>query len=182
MITGIGQGFMLATPLQLASATATLANQGLRLQPQLVERMVDGALGREHVNAPRIVGQIELSKSTHWTDTIKALVDVVHSPKGTAKRIAKGLDFRIAGKTGTAQVFGIAQDAKYDADRIAKKLRDHALFVAFAPADRPRIAIAVVVENGGSGSAAAAPIARQILKSYLRPDDVDRPAKLAAAR
>jgi penicillin-binding protein 2 len=182
VITGIGQGFTLTTPLQLASATATLANRGLRLQPQLVERMVDGALGREHVNAPRIVGQIELSKSTHWTDTVKAMVDVVHSPKGTAKQIAKGLNFRIAGKTGTAQVFGIAQDAEYDPNKIEKKLRDHALFVAFAPAERPRIAVAVVVENGGSGSVAAAPIARKLFESYLQPGDAAQSAKLAGAR
>jgi penicillin-binding protein 2 len=168
LITGIGQGFTLATPLQLAAATATLANRGLRLQPQLVERMVDIAAGREHVNAPRIVGQIEISNAKHWDVVSKSMIDVVHSKAGTAKKIAEGIDFRIAGKTGTAQVFGIAQDAEYDEAKIRKKLRDHALFVAFAPAERPRIAVTVVVENGGSGSATAAPIASTVMQRFLR--------------
>ena len=95
------------------------------------------------------------------------MVEVVHGKRGTARHIGTDLPFQIAGKTGTAQVFGIAQDAKYDAELLAKKLHDHALFVAFAPADDPEIAIAVVVENGGSGSATAAPIARKLIDVYF---------------
>lgn len=178
LITGIGQGFTLTTPLQLAAATATLANRGLRLQPQLVERMVDGPAGREQVNAPRIVGQIEITQPTHWETVVDAMEAVVHAPNGTAKRLAIGIDYKIAGKTGTAQVFGIAQDAEYDEDSIKKKLRDHALFVSFAPKERPRIAVAVVVENGGSGSSAAAPIAGQLIHRFLR----GQPAPGEAAR
>ncbi|MEM7408489.1 MAG: penicillin-binding protein 2, partial [Pseudomonadota bacterium] len=170
LITGIGQGFTLTTPLQLAAATATLANRGLRLQPQLVERMVDGPAGREQINAPRIVGQIEITQPRHWEDVVEAMKSVVHAPNGTAKLLAEGIDYHIAGKTGTAQVFGIPQDAEYDEANIKKKLRDHALFVSFAPIERPRIAVAVVVENGGSGSAAAAPIAGRVIHRFLRGD------------
>ncbi|HNV55591.1 MAG TPA: penicillin-binding transpeptidase domain-containing protein, partial [Pseudomonadales bacterium] len=94
---------------------------------------------------------------------------VVHDPTGTAKRIAVDAPYRIAGKSGTAQVVGIAQDEEYDAGKISKKNWDHALFIAFAPAEAPRIAVAVVVENGGSGSGTAAPIARRILDAYLLP-------------
>lgn len=168
VITGIGQGFTLTTPLQLAIATATLANHGLRLQPQLVERMADTAAGTELVNAPRIVGQIELSSRRHWDVSVAAMKDVVHGKKGTARQLAKGIDYTIAGKTGTAQVFGIPQDAEYDEEKIQKKLRDHALFVAFAPSRNPTIAVAVIVENGGSGSTAAAPIAKRLIEHYLR--------------
>jgi penicillin-binding protein 2 len=100
------------------------------------------------------------------------MIDVVHAPRGTARRIGEDSPYRIAGKTGTAQVFGLKQEEKYDAEAIEEKLRDHSLFIAFAPAGEPRIAIAVIVENGGSGSAVAAPIARTIMDAWL----VDNPA------
>jgi penicillin-binding protein 2 len=95
------------------------------------------------------------------------MADVVHGPRGTARRIGAGATYRIAGKTGTAQVFGIAQNEKYDAEKLDKKLLDHALFIAFAPVDNPRIAVAVLVENGGSGSRTAAPIARKVMDHYF---------------
>jgi penicillin-binding protein 2 len=183
LITGIGQGFTLTTPMQLASATATLATRGLRLQPQLVERIVDPGTANETVNAPRIVGQIELTDAGHWDEIADAMRDVVHSPKGTARRIAKGMTYQMAGKTGTAQVFGIPQEEEYD-ETIEKRLRDHALFVGFAPLERPRIAIAVVVENGGSGSATAAPIARQVIDRFMgkpQPTQGGEPVKVAYA-
>jgi penicillin-binding protein 2 len=183
LITGIGQGFTLTTPLQLASATATLATRGLRLQPQLVERIDDPANASEQVNAPRIVGQIELTDVAHWPEIIKAMRAVVHAPNGTGKRIVKGLKYDIAGKTGTAQVFGIAQGETYDADKLEKKLLDHALFISFAPVERPKIAVAVVVENGGSGSRAAAPIARKVMDQFLghpTPSDSAGAVKVAA--
>ncbi|MGB0750930.1 MAG: penicillin-binding protein 2 [Gammaproteobacteria bacterium] len=171
LITGIGQGFTLTTPLQLASATATLATRGLRLQPQLVERIVDSVNVTEQVNAPRIVGQIELTETKHWGEIIDAMVDSVHSKAGTAFRISRGMNYKMAGKTGTAQVFGIPQGEEYDAEKLEKKLRDHALFVAFAPLERPRIAVAVVVENGGSGGSTAAPIARKVVDHFLGEPD-----------
>jgi penicillin-binding protein 2 len=99
------------------------------------------------------------------------MVEVVHGERGTARKIGLDAPYRIAGKTGTAQVFTIAQGEEYDAEEVDERLRHHALFIAFAPAEAPRIAIAVVVENGGSGSGTAAPVARQVLDNYLlRPD------------
>ena len=95
------------------------------------------------------------------------MVGVVHSPRGTAKKINDGIAYRMAGKTGTAQVFTIGQDEDYDAKKLDKKLHDHGLFIAFAPVEEPRIAVAVVVENGGSGSEAAAPLARIVIDAYL---------------
>ena len=97
------------------------------------------------------------------------MVNVVHGPMGTARASGAGAKYRFAGKTGTAQVFGIAQNKTYNASKLAKRLHDHSLFVAFAPLDKPRIAISVIVENGGSGSAVAAPIARKLLDAYLLP-------------
>jgi len=96
------------------------------------------------------------------------MTDVIHSARGTARRLNKpGLRYQIAGKTGTAQVFSVAQDAKYNEDELEERLKDHALFMAFAPVKNPRIAIAIVVENGGHGGAVAAPIAGQVIESYL---------------
>ncbi len=176
LITGIGQGFTLTTPLQLASATATLANKGLRLQPQLVERIIDPFQGTEQSNAPRIVGQIELTNPSHWQSMIRSMENVVHARNGTAFRIAKGIQYSMAGKTGTAQVVSMKQDGEEDtAETVEKRFRDHALFVAFAPIERPRIAIAVVIENGGSGSATAAPIARSLVDHYLQGPDLKGP-------
>ena len=166
LITGIGQGFNLTTPLQLAVATATLAAYGQYHQPHLVHasRSPTGTL-TPLSRAP--TRSIPVINRDNWDRTLAAMVDVVHSARGTAKRINTGLTYQIGGKTGTAQVFGIKQEEKYDAELIDKKLHDHALFIAFAPADAPRIAVAVVAENGGSGSGTAAPIARHILDRYF---------------
>ena len=105
----------------------------------------------------------------NWGTVIEAMETVVHGKCGTARRIGIGLKYRMAGKTGTAQVFTIGQKEKYDAKKLAKKLLDHALFIAFAPIENPRIAVAVVVEHGGSGSRTAAPVARKVLDYYLEP-------------
>jgi penicillin-binding protein 2 len=109
-------------------------------------------------------------KEINWEHVHKSMVDVVHGLRGTARRISQGLDYQVAGKTGTAQVFGIAQDEEYDEEEVHEKLRDHALFISYAPADSPRIAVAVIVENGGHGSSVAAPIARRIMDAYLLED------------
>jgi penicillin-binding protein 2 len=167
IITGIGQGFFLVTPVQLAVATAALANGGRILQPNIV-------LAEQEVNSddllphqPRLIETVTINNQNHWHAVIKAMTDVVHSERGTARRIGTDSTYRIAGKTGTAQVFGLKQEEKYDAEAIEEKLRDHALFIAFAPAETPTIAVAVIVENGGSGGAVASPIARAILDAYL---------------
>ncbi len=167
LITGIGQGALLVTPLQLANSTAAFSIQGTRYQPHLVgsvEKIPD--YNRIDI-ASRVAGRYELIKPKNWEHVHKAMIDVVHGLRGTANRISQGIEYRAAGKTGTAQVFEVAQDEEYDEETVAEQLRDHALFVSYAPANDPRIAVAVIVENGGSGSAVAAPIARRIMDAFL---------------
>jgi penicillin-binding protein 2 len=167
LIAGIGQGFMLTTPVQLASATATLSQIGHRLTPHIVastQRYDDIELTPVPIEP---LADTPVEDPHHWTRVIDAMREVVHGKRGTARKIAEDIQFDIAGKTGTAQVFGLKQEEKYEADKLAKELHDHSLFIAFAPVDEPRIAVAVVVEHGGSGSAVAAPIARIILDQYL---------------
>ena len=166
LISGIGQGFTLATPLQLASATATLSTRGKRVRPQLVLRRADSFSADATALVPETSATVAL-REVDWQRIVKAMVDVVHGPRGTARRVGVGAGYRIAGKTGTAQVFGVGQEEKYEEEKVAKHLRDHGLFISFAPADEPRIAVAVLVENGGSGSRSAAPIARKVLDHYL---------------
>src|SRR5690606_4436519 len=105
--------------------------------------------------------------SSHWDHVIDAMKDVVHGARGTAKIIAPGLEYTIAGKTGTAQVVGIRQGETYDAAKLQKRQRDHALFIAFAPVENPEVAVGLIVENGEHGSSTAAPIARKVLDSYM---------------
>ena len=178
VITGIGQGYMLATPLQLASATAAIAMRGTRLRPRVVGRAVDPASGDIEEIEPETIATAESLDVPNWERIVEAMTGVVHGPRGTAKRISDGLSYQIAGKTGTAQVFAIGQNEKYDAEKLDKKLHDHALFIAFAPVAQPRIAVAVVVENGGSGSSAAAPLAGIVIDAYLG----DIPAPTAPGR
>jgi penicillin-binding protein 2 len=167
IITGIGQGFFLVTPLQLAVATVSLANGGHILQPNIVyaEQAANSQALIPHT--PRLLETITINQQQHWDSVIEAMIDVAHNPRGTAYRIGKDSPYRIAGKTGTAQVFGLKEEEKYDAESISEKLRDHALFIAFAPADDPKIVVAVIVENGGGGGSVAAPIAKQIMDAYL---------------
>jgi len=168
LITGIGQGFLLTTPLQLASATAALSRYGQQLRPRLVAATEDpGSNERVWLPAAPNVA-VPVINEENWEYIIRAMTKVVHSPRGTARSISPGAKYKIAGKTGTAQVFGIKQDEEYVVEDIEKHLRDHALFIAFAPVENPRIAVAVVVENGGSGGAVAAPIARKIMDHYLQ--------------
>ena len=168
LITGIGQGALLVTPLQLANSTAALALKGVRYQPHLV-KSVEMIPEYKHVEiASRISGRYELLNEKNWEHVHKAMVNVVHGLRGTAHySIGRDIKYKVAGKTGTAQVFEIAQDEEYEEDEVAEKLRDHALFISYAPADKPRIAVAVIVENGGHGSSVAAPIARRIMDAYL---------------
>jgi len=164
LITGIGQGFLQVTPIQLARATATLANRGKVVTPFLVKHTVDP----DSVDSDPEKHQENLElKPENITSITSAMVNVIHDPHGTAKGISKDINYQIAGKTGTAQVFNIKQDAKYNENDIDFKLRDHALFISFAPADDPKIAVAVIVENGGHGGSVAAPIAGQVIKQYL---------------
>ncbi len=164
LITGIGQGFTQVTPLQLARATAILGNRGKIVTPFLVDRII----GTNYtIPGPAQSGDVMALKQHNIDDIVSAMINVVHGARGTAKRIADGIDYLIAGKTGTAQVFSVKQEEKYNEEEIEFKLRDHALFIAFAPAHAPKIAVAVVVENGGHGGSVAAPIAGDIIKQYL---------------
>ncbi|EGW54286.1 penicillin-binding protein 2 [Candidatus Endoriftia persephonae] len=164
LIIGIGQGYFLATPLQLAVATATLANGGKRIRPRVVSSIRHGDGSQEELIP--IVSQITQNNPLHWQQITQAMTDVVQGPRGTARRI-RNKKYRIAGKTGTAQVFSVGQDEEYDEKTVAKRKRDHALFIAFAPAEMPKIAVAVIVENGGHGGSVAAPIARKVMDQYL---------------
>ena len=168
VITGIGQGFFLVTPLQLATATATLANNGLIMRPKIVHAEQEANRDELIPHHPEVVKTITINNQEHWDAVIEAMTDVVHSPRGTARKIGENSPYRIAGKTGTAQVYGLEEEEKYDATTIARKLHDHALFIAFAPAENPQIAVAVIVEHGGGGGSVAAPIARTILDAYLQ--------------
>jgi penicillin-binding protein 2 len=165
--TGIGQGTFLVTPLQLANSTGALALNGLRYRPHLVSALENGYSGNKLEIPIKQVAEGGVSKNSNWLQVRKAMLNVVHGLRGTASRINRGLTYKIAGKTGTAQVYGIAQDEEYDEKTVSNKLRDHALFMSYAPARNPQIAVAVIVENGGHGSSVAAPIARKVLDAYL---------------
>ncbi len=158
---GLGQGDVLTTPLQLAAMTATIASRGVRKQPKLVRSV------GEQVALPQVVEQIDIAPD-YWDAIWDAMTEVVHGRRGTAQRIRRGASYRMAGKTGTAQVVGIAQGEKYDSEKLKERQRDHALFVGMAPAESPRIAVAVIVENGEHGSSAAAPVARKLFDVYLQ--------------
>lgn len=162
---GIGQGFMLATPMQLATMTAVLANRGVWKAPRLLKKTRDGSIV---LNQREDRGQdIKLNKPDLWEYIVDSLEAVMHSKKGTARGSGRNAEYRIAGKTGTAQVVAIAQGEEYDAEALAERHRDHALYIGFAPADSPQIAVAVVVENGGGGSSTAAPIARALFDEWI---------------
>lgn len=167
VIASIGQGFMLATPIQLANATATLAMRGQRFKPHLVTALENPLTGDRRPVAAEPQPPVEIENEFYWEDVLTAMNDVMQSETGTARATGLGAPYSMAGKSGTAQVFSVAQEEEYDEDTVAERLRDHALFIAFAPLDDPQIAVAVVVENGSSGSRVAAPIARRIMDTYL---------------
>ncbi|MDH3690792.1 MAG: penicillin-binding protein 2 [Gammaproteobacteria bacterium] len=167
VIAGIGQGYVLATPLQLAVATATLANRGVRPVPQLVRAIGDPKTGELKMLEPQMRDQVSVRNAEYFDVVIQAMTDVVHGERGTARRIGVDLPYRMAGKTGTSQVIRLAPGQEYNEEELEKRFRDHALFIALAPVEDPQIAVAVVAEHGGSGSRIAAPIARQVLDYYL---------------
>jgi penicillin-binding protein 2 len=161
---GIGQGYNAFTILQLAHAVATLANDGVAIRPHVVTSIEDP---RSRTRAPAVPGEptVMAVRPEHLRLVKSALVDV--NRVGTSRMAFAGAEYVAAGKTGTAQVIGIKQNEKYDARRVAERFRDHSLYIAFAPADKPRIAIAAIVENGGFGAQAAAPITRKVFDYVL---------------
>jgi penicillin-binding protein 2 len=188
---GIGQGYNAFTLLQLAHATATLANQGVVMKPHLVKEVEESRTGVKRMTVPKESYRIAV-KPEHLKVVIDAMVDV--NINGTGRVAFQGAPYKVGGKTGTAQVIGIKQGEKYNEARVAERHRDHSLFIAFAPAENPQIAIAVLVENGGFGARAAAPIARAAIDFHLLgrrpaaplqtddgPDDEEVPRTVAAA-
>lgn len=162
---GIGQGYNLVTPMQLAYAVATLANNGVGYKPHLVKEIRSSRSNENHIIGS--VPTLDLKLDPTQLDLVKRAMIAVTQPGGTAVQAAAGAPYQIAGKTGTAQVIGMKQGEKYDADKLAEHHRDHAWFIAYAPAEQPKIAMAVLVENGGHGGSTAAPIARKVMDYYL---------------
>jgi penicillin-binding protein 2 len=171
VIASIGQGYMLATPLQLASAAATLATRGQRYRPHIVAALEDPLTGKRTLVDPERLPDVDIKNEAYWNTVIGAMHDVMQGARGTARAVGIGAPYQMAGKSGTAQVVSIGQDEKYDEAELEERQRDHALFIAFAPLDNPQIAVALIVENGESGSGVAAPIARSIMDAYLGYDD-----------
>ena len=158
---GIGQGFMLVTPLQMAQTTAVIARRGLVSSPLLAR-----SIGEQNV-VPQVGENIEI-KDENWEQMRSAMRNVIHGTYGTARAIGSGLEaYDIAGKTGTAQAISITEDVEYDDLELDKRLRDHALFVAYAPVEEPKVSVGIIVENGEHGSSMAAPIARVIFDNWL---------------
>jgi penicillin-binding protein 2 len=179
---GIGQGYNAFTPVQMAHAMANLANNGVVMKPHLVKTIENGGTKERTPTVPKESYRIPLKQEN--IDVIKhAMIGV---PKeGTSARAFAGAEYVSAGKTGTAQAVGIGKNEKYDASKMAERLRDHSLYVTFAPADKPRIALAVIVENAGFGSAAAAPIARKAMDYYLlgkRPEEAPADGSVLIAK
>jgi len=158
---GIGQGYTLVTPMQLAYATAVIANDGIGFRPHLVKQQeADGTTTATPID-------INLELKPEHLALVKHAMTAVTLPGGTAAYAGSGASYSFAGKTGTAQVIGIKQGEKYVAKDISERNRDHAWFIAFAPADKPRIALAVLAENAGHGGTISAPIARKVIDYYL---------------
>ncbi|MCY1173145.1 Peptidoglycan D,D-transpeptidase MrdA [compost metagenome] len=166
LILGIGQGYMQSTPLQLAQATALIASKGKWNRPHLA-KTIEGVKPVDENPMPDII----LRDTSDWTRVNHGMQQVMHGARGTARKASIGAQYRIAGKSGTAQVVAIKQGEKYDRSKVQERHRDHALFVGFAPADDPKIVVSVMVENGESGSGVAAPVVRQIMDAWLLDQD-----------
>jgi len=173
---GVGQGYLLVTPLQLAHVASVLAERGKSFRPRLVTGVRD-IEGNVKAIAPLQLPAIDNVSDAAWDLMLRGMMGA--ATYGTAAAISKGASYSIAGKTGTAQVFTVGQTEKYVEKNVAERLRDHAWFIAFAPAEAPRIAIAVLVENGGFGASTAAPIARKVMDAYLLHETTSPAAEIA---
>lgn len=165
----IGQGYFLATPLQLASSTAMLANRGKWISPRFLKSMsnAEGVILANPIKSDINVEPFESSNKDNVEFVINAMTEVMHGTRGTARSSGRNANYEMAGKTGTAQVVGIKQGEKYDAEALKERHRDHALFIGFAPVDDPKIALAIIVENAGGGGSNAAPIARDLFDEWI---------------
>lgn len=170
--SGIGQGYMLMTPLQLVQMSAALAT-ARRYRPQLVAAILPKN-SMPRTIAPVLEAELPVNQQENWALVRQSMRDVVHTDRGTARGSSWGAQYEFAGKTGTAQVISIAQDEEYDEETVDERFRDHALFIAYAPVESPRIAVAVLVEHGGHGSSAAAPVARKVCDAYMKFNNVEQ--------
>ncbi|WP_010487241.1 penicillin-binding protein 2 [Pseudomonas sp. S9] len=162
LILGIGQGYMQTTPLQLAQATTLVANHGKWIRPHLA-KTIGGVKPVDENPVPDIV----LKDPKYWDYARNGMEMVMHGARGTARKVGNSAAYRIAGKSGTAQVVAIKQGERYDRSKVRERHRDHALFVGFAPAENPEIAVSVLVENGESGSGVAAPVLKAVMDAWL---------------
>lgn len=169
---GIGQGTLLATPLQMAYVAATLANRGQRITPRMVAAIDTNLTGKPTPLSPKEVKAVTLKSDENWNLILDAMHKVIHMPGGTAYRITPGLKYQIAGKTGTAQVFNLKQNEKYEVSKVKVHLRDHSWFIGFAPVEDPKIAIAVIIENYDKTKPGSV-IARTVLDSFFNPTPVE---------
>ena len=167
VILGIGQGYFLITPMQLVKATSAIATNGLVVKPRLVLGVNSPGEKGLTLLSDSIESQISLKNDFFWKQITDSMKSVVHEAGGTAWRSGLNAKYNFAGKTGTAQIIGIAQEEEYKEEEIPEELQDHALFIAFAPVEAPEIAVAIIVENGGGGSKVAAPIARKMFDNYF---------------
>jgi penicillin-binding protein 2 len=167
LITGIGQGYTTVSPLQLALATAAIANKGYLYKPRILKNYVSD--NKDLISTKtEIINRLPIKDIHHWDDVISGMEKTIYGANGTARRLNTDQKYTFAGKTGTAQVFGLDPEEDYIAEKYEEHLRDHALFNAFAPIKNPEIAIAVIVENAGSGSSKAAPLAKAIFDEYFK--------------
>jgi penicillin-binding protein 2 len=188
VIFGIGQGYMLATPLLAKMAVACASCIGVAMKPHLVTGIQEASSGTVRPVQQVVTDRITLKPEN--VEIVRKGMEDVTLPGGTAVAVGAGAPYAVAAKTGTAQVVGIKQGEKYDASKLDERHRDHALFIAYAPADDPQIALAIIVENGGSGGSVAGPIARKVMDYYLLgkepgnsapPTAVDLPPEAIAA-
>lgn len=167
---GIGQGLLLTTPLQMATVASTLANRGERTVPRMVTAIDRELSGKPETLAPKTAENVGITDEEIWHRVIDAMYKVVHGG-GTAGRISAGLQYTIAGKTGTAQVFNLKQNEKYEVSKVKEHLRDHSWFIGFAPVENPKVAIAVILENYDKTKPASV-IARSVLDNYFYPKPI----------
>ncbi|MDF0729498.1 penicillin-binding protein 2 [Pseudomonas entomophila] len=175
LILGIGQGYMQVTPLQLAQATSLLASKGAWHRPHLAM-----TIGGQPPVDPNPMPDIVLHDKRAWDQVSQGMQMVMHDPRGIARAAAAGAQYRIAGKSGTAQVVAIRQGERYDRNKTLERHRDNALFVGFAPAEQPSIVVAVMIENGEAGGRVAGPVVREVMDAWLLDDQGHLKAQYAA--
>lgn len=175
LILGIGQGYMQMTPLQMVQATSLIASKGIWRRPHLAR-----SIGGSPPNDPHPLPDITLKDPEIWDEVVKGMEMVMHNPRGVGRRAAQGAHYRIAGKSGTAQVIAIKQGERYNRNKTLERHRDNALFVGFAPAQRPAIVVAVMIENGEAGARVAGPVVRKVMDAWLLDANGQLKAKFTA--